>query len=129
MIAGNKPDPETPNMASEALYQEEVFTDRQVGTIRCLNPVTAEGTADASRSAVYLGQTQILTPAGALPINFEIEAGSLKEAVEKFSEAAKVGIEDTLKQLEEMRREASSSIVVPGADGGFGPAGGKIQVP
>lgn len=124
-------------MEVSELYREEVFTDRKVGTIRVLTPVTAEGETDTSRAVSYSGQTQIMTPAGALPINFEIEAQSIGEAASKFGEAAKQGIQQTLQELEEMRREAASSIVVPGAGGGMGglggpggmPGGGKIQMP
>lgn len=110
-------------MASDNLYQEEIFTDRRVGTIQRLTPVTKDGGPDTTRSIVYVGQTQILTPAGGLPITFEIEATSLGEATRKFSEAAEAAIEDTMRRLEELRRDAASSIIVPGA-GGAGPAGG-----
>jgi hypothetical protein len=110
-------------MASDNLYQEEIFTDRRVGTIQRLTPVTKDGGPDTTRSIVYVGQTQILTPAGGLPITFDIEATSLGEATRKFSEAAEAAIEDTMRRLEELRRDAASSIIVPGA-GGAGPAGG-----
>jgi hypothetical protein len=63
-----------------ALYLEEVFTDRRVGTIRRLTPVKKDGERDAARAVLYVGETQVLTPAGALPIGFEIGAGSLEEA-------------------------------------------------
>lgn len=110
-------------MASDNLYQEEIFTDRRVGTIQRLTPVTKDGGPDTTRSILYVGQTQILTPAGGLPITFEIEAGSLGEATRKFSQAAEAAIEDTMRRLEELRRDAASSIIVPGA-GGAGPGGG-----
>jgi len=73
---------------------------------------------------LYVGETQVLTPAGALPIGFEIGAGSLEEAAEKFGPLAKEAIERTVKELQELRRQAASSIVVPGA-----PGAGKIQIP
>ena len=69
-------------MEANSLYREETFTDRRVGTLQILTPVNSDGTADSTRQAVYVGQTQILTPAGALPLNFELEASSLQEAVE-----------------------------------------------
>ena len=124
-------------MASENLYQEEIFTDRRVGTIQRLTPVTKDGGPDTTRPVVYVGQTQIMTPAGGLPITFEIEADSLGAATRKFGEAAEVAIEDTVRRLEEMRREAASSIIVPGAGGagaggmpgGGSMPGGGIQVP
>ncbi len=72
----------------KALYLEEVFTDRRVGTIRRLTPVTKDGARDAARPVLYVGETQVLTPAGALPIGFEIGAASLEEAAEKFGQLA-----------------------------------------
>jgi hypothetical protein len=116
----------------KALYLEEVFTDRRVGTIRRLTPVTKDGVRDAARPVLYVGETQVLTPAGALPIAFEIGAGSLEEAAEKFGQLAKEAIERTVKELQELRRQAASSIVIP--QGGMPPmpgvgGGGKIQMP
>jgi hypothetical protein len=116
----------------KALYLEEVFTDRRVGTIRRLTPVTKDGVRDQARAVLYVGETQVLTPAGALPIGFDIGAGSLEEAAEKFGQLAKEAIERTVKELQELRRQAASQIVVPqgplpplsGAGGG-----GKIQMP
>jgi hypothetical protein len=107
-----------------SLYLEEIFTDRRVGTIRRLTPVKKDGTRDPSKAVLYVGETQVLTPAGALPIGFEIGAGSLEEAAEKFGPLAKEAIERTVKELQELRRQAASSIVVPGA-----PGAGKIQIP
>ncbi|HEU5179005.1 MAG TPA: hypothetical protein VFU24_16255 [Burkholderiales bacterium] len=113
------------------LYLEEIFTDRRVGTIRRLTPVGKNGEKDQSRAVLYVGETQVLTPAGALPIAFEIGAGSLEEAAEKFGQLAKEAIERTVKELQELRRQAASSIVVP--QGPLppmgGPGGGKIQMP
>jgi len=111
-------------MTSEDLYLEEVFTDRRVGTIQRLTPVTASGDADSSRQLRFVGQAQIMTPAGALPLSFEIAANSLQEAVDGFGAAAEVAVEDTMKRIEEMRREAASSLIVPGASGGGAPGGG-----
>jgi ribosomal protein S5 len=110
----------------DKLYLEEVFTDRRIGTLRRLTPVTKDGKTDAARAVVYVGETQIMTPAGSIPIGFEIGAGSLEEAAEKFGPAAKEAIDRTVRELQELRRQASSSIVVPqGPLGG----GGKIQLP
>jgi hypothetical protein len=112
------------------LYLEEIFTDRRVGTIRRMTPVNKEGTRDNARPILYVGETQVLTPAGALPIAFEIQAGSLEDAAEKFGQLAKEAIERTVKELQELRRQAASSIVVPqGPVPGMGGGGGKIQIP
>jgi hypothetical protein len=121
-------------MDPATLYREEVITDRKVGTLRVMTPIRIDGTTDDKRAVLYMGEAQILTGAGPLPIGFEIEAGSLREAVEKFAPAAKEAIERTVRDLQEMRRQAASSIVVPqGGMGALGPGGvpggGKIQLP
>lgn len=115
-------------MDSKTLYREESFTDRRVGAIQRLSPITATGEPDAARPVVYLGQTQIMTPGGALPLNFEIPAESLEQAVANFGEHAEEALHSTLQRLEEMRREAASSLIVPGSGA---PSGGKggIQIP
>ncbi len=118
----------TTTFNGDNLYLEETYTDRTVGTLRRMTPVTKNGSPDASRKVFFVGQTQVMTAMGALPITFEIETDSLEEAVAGFTDGAKQAFEDTMKQLEEMRREQASSIVVPGR-GGMG-AGGtpKIQL-
>ena len=61
-------------MDSTQLYREETFTDRRVGTIRRLTPVVADGSADPARAVLFVGQAQVMTPMGAVPISFELEA-------------------------------------------------------
>ncbi|MBX5460880.1 MAG: hypothetical protein IRZ28_07295 [Steroidobacteraceae bacterium] len=127
--------PDLPEVKLDAagLYQEDTFTDRRAGTIRRLRPVTADGSPDPARQTLYSGQTQLLTPAGVLPLVFEIEAGSLEEAVQKFPDGVKAALEQAIDEAREMRREAASRIVVPDVGGGGigpGPAGGgKIKFP
>ncbi len=111
----------------DKLYLEEIFTDRRIGTIRRLSPVARDGKPDASRTVLYVGETQIMTPAGSIPIGFEIAAASLEEAAEKFGPAAREAIDRTVRELQELRRQASSSIVVP--QGPLSGGGGKIQLP
>jgi hypothetical protein len=121
-------------MESRDLYREEVFTDRRVGTVRRLIPVTPSGAPDPSRKVLHVGQAQLLTPVGAIPLSFEIEAASLEDAVAAFGRAAQRAAEQAIEELRELRREAASSIVIPesgvGGVGGIGgPRGGKIQIP
>ena len=122
-----------PTLDPAALYREEIYTDRKVGTLRVLVPVTAAGAPDPARPTVYSGEAQLLTNMGPLPISFDIEAKSLTDAVANYAEAAKVGIERAMRELMELRRQASSSIVIP-QGGALPPAGalgggGKIQMP
>ena len=115
------------------LYREDVFTDRRAGSIRRLTPVKTDGSPDAARAVLFSGQTQLLTPAGILPLGFEIEAGTLEEALKKFPDGVKVALEQAIDEAREMRREAASRIVVPEVGVGPGPApgagGGKIKFP
>ncbi|HET6725565.1 MAG TPA: hypothetical protein VFH85_06130 [Gammaproteobacteria bacterium] len=127
-MADNDPRQAELGMDPGALYHEEIFTDRNVGTIQKLTPVKGDGEIDNARETLYVGQTQLMTPMGALPITFEIEADSLEQAARHFADHAKVAVEDTMNKLNELRREAASSIVTPG-QGSFGPAGGNIQMP
>jgi hypothetical protein len=120
---------------AKSLYREDVFTDRRAGSIRRLTPVTIDGATDASRPVLFSGQTQLLTPAGVLPLGFEIEAQTLEEALKKFPEGVKVALEQAIDEARELRREAASRIVVPEVGGGIGPGagpaagGGKIKFP
>ncbi|HEY2862293.1 MAG TPA: hypothetical protein VGK37_01560 [Casimicrobiaceae bacterium] len=120
-------------MDAAALYREEIYTDRASGTIRVLVPVTRDGGPDATRATIYTGEAQILTNVGPLPISFEIAAANLGEAVRSYGDAAKEGVERAMRELQEMRRQASSSILVPGSTPGLGgglpPAPGKIKLP
>lgn len=104
-----------PVMDAANLWREEVFTDQKVGTIRRLLPVKADGSPDASRKPFFTGEAQILTPAGALPLNFEIPADTLESAVSAYSAAVARAFEETMEELKEMRRKSASSLVVPGA--------------
>jgi hypothetical protein len=127
----NAPDPK---MDPQDLYREDTYSDRKVGTIRVMTPVKADGSADPARATVFVGQAQIMTPAGVLPLTFEIDAKTLAEACDRFADGAKVAFEDTMQELQELRRQQASSIVIPDAGaaaaiGQGGPPRGKIQFP
>jgi hypothetical protein len=127
-------------MDMATLYQEETFTDRKVGTIRRMTPVMGDGQRDPARPVLYVGQAEIMTNMGPMPINFDIEASTLDQAVAGFGVAAGAAVERTVQQIQEMRRQAASQLVVPqaggmGGLGGLPPGGlpgggrGKIQIP
>jgi len=122
-------------MDAASLYREEIYTDRKVGTLRVLVPVRSDGSPDASRRTIYQGEAQLMTNMGPLPISFDVEADNLSDAVAKYADATKAGIERAMREIQEMRRQASSSIVLPPAGATLGPGGalpgggGKIQLP
>jgi hypothetical protein len=119
-------------MSPDALYREETFTDQRVGTVRRMSPVKPDGSDDPSRPLIFVGQATVMTPMGSLPLSFELPAKTLAEAVSLFGPAAQQAIEEAARELQELRRQASSSIVIPEAGAaslkGMGGKGG-IQLP
>jgi hypothetical protein len=121
-------------MDGTSLYREDTYTDRKIGTIRVLTPVTPDGTTDLGRTLLYVGETQLLTTGGLLPLVFEIDATSLADAIGKFAAGAEAAIERTRREIEQLRREAASQIIVPdrmpgGLGGPGGPPGGGLIRP
>jgi hypothetical protein len=119
-------------MSADALYREDIFTDQRVGTVRRMTPVKSDGSDDPSRPLIFIGQATVMTPMGSLPLSFELPAKTLAEAVSQFGPAAQHAIEDAARELQELRRQAASSIVIPEAGAaslkGMGGKGG-IQMP
>ena len=119
-------------MSADALYREDIFTDQRVGTVRRMTPVKSDGSYGPCRPLIFVGQATVMTPMGSLPLSFELPAKSLAEAVSQFGPAAQHAIEDAARELQELRRQAASSIVIPEAGAaslkGMGPKGG-IQMP
>ncbi len=113
-----------------SVYREEMYTDRRVGTIRALVPVTADGSADPARATLYVGQVSVMTPMGTLPISFELEGATLAAAIAKFADGARLAVDDAMRELQQLRREQASSIVIP-EPGAVPPAGGggRIRMP
>lgn len=106
------------------LWREEVYTDRTVGSIRVMVPVTEEGDPDLNRKTEYFAQTQVMTGSGPLPVEGPIEADSLKAAIAGFGKATKAAVEEMIERAREMQREAANQIVTPGqAMGGGGMPG------
>jgi hypothetical protein len=114
-------------MDPNGLYKEENYTDQKTGAIRKLIPVKADGTEDPDRAVEYYGSAQVMTPMGAMPLNFALEGTTLGEAAEDFAGKAELAVEEAGRELERMRREQASKIVVPGQGGnGNGPSGSGI---
>jgi len=112
------------------LYREESFTDLRAANIKRLTPVTHNGDPDATRPTQYIGDTTLMTQMGPIPVQFPLVADSLRAAFEKFPEGVEAAIERLQERAQEMAREESSRIVVPGGGGpgprpGVGP-GGKL---
>jgi len=95
------------------LYLEEVFTDLRVANIRRLTPVKPNGEPDKTREIMYVGQTQLMTPHGPVPLSFPIEAKSLQQAIEKFPAVMEQFVDKIMAEAREMQRQEQSRIIVP----------------
>ena len=103
------------------LYREESITDLKVASIRRLIPVKADGTDDATRSTIFIGQTQLMSPEGPLPIQSELDAETIEEALDKFPAAMKRSLAEVVEKLKKMQQQqqqrgrgTDSRIIVPG---------------
>lgn len=113
---------------ADNMYREESFSDLKVGQIRRLIPVTVDGDVDTGRDVLYEGQASLMTPAGSLPLSFELEVDNLADAIEQFPVAVNGAAEKAINELREMQRQQSQQIQVPGQGGYGGGAGGAGRI-
>ena len=113
-------------MDADNLYLEDIVSDMAAGSIRRLTPITKEGAADVARPIIYMGQAQVMSAMGPLPLTFALEAADLSGAVDLFPAAAEEAVKKMVEELKEMQRQQASQIVVPGAGGGGGMPGGGM---
>jgi hypothetical protein len=112
-------------MNPNGLFREENYTDQKMGAIRKLIPVCADGSDDPSREANFFGSAQVMTPMGAIPLNFALDGTTIGEAAQDFAGKAAIAVDEAAKEMERMRREQASQIVVPGQGGAGGMGGGS----
>jgi hypothetical protein len=102
------------------LYREDAITDLKVASIRRMVPVFADGHDDSSRSPIFFGHTQILTPQGPLPLQAKLMANNMAEAIAAFPEAMEQEMARVIEQIRKMQAEeqkkqrGDSRIIVPG---------------
>src|SRR5205807_8026396 len=121
------------NQIFRTKYEIQNQRRKQPSVMSITAPLIVTGASSASQRIVSATSSGAPTRrAGALPIGFDIPAVTLEEAADKFGQLAREAIERTVKELQEMRRQAASQIVVPQGPlpplGGAG-GGGKIQMP
>lgn len=103
------------------LYREEAVTDMKVASIRRLLPIKTDGTDDPGRTPIFMGQTQLMTPEGAVPIQSMLKASTLEEAIEDFPRAMEVALQDMVQKMQQLHQQRQqqqkkdeSRIIVPG---------------
>ncbi|MDI9570059.1 MAG: hypothetical protein QM278_04890 [Pseudomonadota bacterium] len=105
--------PQKARINQNNLYREEIFTDMTVGSLHQLTPVKANGEPDKQRKILFIGNTQLITKQGPLPIRFPIDAKNLPQAAERFPEAMENFVAMMLAQAKEMQSREESRIIVP----------------
>jgi len=104
------------------LYREETITDLKVAAIKIMVPVKLDGSDDDSRTPIYIGNTQLMSPDGPLPLQAPLEAENLEEALAAFPEAMRQALAEMVEKIKEMQLEqrrkemgaTSSGIIIPG---------------
>jgi hypothetical protein len=102
------------------LYREDAITDLKVASIRRMIPVGSDGQDDPSRSPIFFGHTQIITPQGPLPLQARLTANNLDEAIAAFPAAMEQEMAQMVQQIRKMQEEEQnkqhneSRIIVPG---------------
>lgn len=122
--------PETMTVDVNNLFREETYSDLRAASIRVLTPVKADGSLDLARPRHYIGDTQLMTQMGPIPVQFELAAETLQQAFEKFPDGVREAVERLNDRAKEMAREEASRIVVPSKlPGGGIPGGGLAGIP
>jgi hypothetical protein len=106
------------NLDTQNLYCEESYTDLKAGAIRRLIPVHSDGSPDGSRTDIFVGTTQLMTPEGPLPVQAQLMANNFQEALAAYPAAMRQATHEMIAQLEALQKKYQekddSRIIVPG---------------
>jgi hypothetical protein len=92
------------------LYLEESFTDLR-GTVKRFTPVKPDGTPDKGRKTLFLGQTNVVTQHGYVPIQNVIPAKELSQAFKRYPEAMEQALQHLLEEARKLNEEKESPLV------------------
>ena len=100
------------------LYREDSITDLNVASIRRLIPIKPDGTDDKSRTIIFVGHTQLMSPQGPVPIQARLQANNIEEAINEFPGAMKQALAEMVEKIkkvqQQQQQEDDSRIIVPG---------------
>ena len=109
------------NFNKTNLCLEESVTDLRVGSIRCLKPIKPDGTEDQSRTTLFVGHTQLQSPQGLVPLQAQLKANTLAEAIDEFPGAMQTALEEMVEKAKQMHAQQQaaqqaneSRIITPG---------------
>jgi len=87
------------------LYREENFTDIKVAAIRRLIPVKPDGSDDDSRTPLFMGQTQLITPSGPVMLQSLLTAKTIEEAIDQFPAAMQLQMDKMIAEAQKQQAE------------------------
>ena len=99
------------------LYREISVTDLKIANIRQLIPMNVDGTDDTSRETIFIGNTQLGTPQGPIPMQAKLEATTMEEAMDLFPQAMELETQkviENFKRMEAEQKNEKSNIIMPG---------------
>ena len=99
------------------LYREISVTDLKIANIRQLIPVTVDGEDDPGRETIFIGNTQLGTPQGPIPMQAKLEAATLEQAMDLFPKAMELETQkviENFKRMEAQQKKEKSNIIIPG---------------
>lgn len=99
------------------LYREISVTDLKIANIRQLIPMNVDGTDDTSRETIFIGNTQLGTPQGPIPMQAKLEATTMEEAMDQFPQAMELETQkviENFKRMEAQQKNEKSNIIMPG---------------
>ena len=93
------------------MYVSTMYTDNMSGNITHYFPILSDGSADPTRSSIFIGITNMQTNKGPMPINFGIAAQDLAQAISMFQKSLE-------KAVEEMQSEMVKASILNGGKEG-----------
>jgi len=111
-------EPSGPLSETIQLFKHESFTDGNLVYIDVMTPIKLSGTGkvsiDKERKKTFIGKTQVDFSGKVGPYTFMIEdSNNVKEAIDKFDDALEAALDRTREQVENMRKEQESKVIVP----------------
>ena len=112
-MANEQPEALDFSVDKQNFYLEASFTDLKVASIRQLTPVKSDGSVDKTRKTIFIGQSNIMTPHGPLPIQASIQAKHLQQAIKRFPEAMQAAVAKLADEVKKLRQQQESNIITP----------------
>ena len=93
------------SVSKDNLFREETITDLKVASIRQLIPIKPDGTRDESRTPLFFGHSQLVSPQGPVPLRAPLAANNIQDAIEVFPQAMREDLDAMVKKIQDMQKK------------------------